>query len=623
MALLTSFRSAAAGTPRSQAKPVKWLSLAQLIRTGIVVAQARSFARFTDRREFMAGTPREFYELLPDRAEPADAAGPPGTSTSAVWVDYVSDTGDGFSATFATARCLTGKATPTSEGHGDDAIPGDDLGGRSTPADLLVLGGDEVYPVGSPKNYRDRLNEVLRIAAHADGVTKRPPLVALPGNHDWYDGLAAFRRNFCESQVNREPMPGMRPVTAGERLDPVGGWGAFQSRSYFAVKLAEGWWLWAIDSQLDAPIDLEQLGYFRDAADRVVADKARIILCTAAPSWLDAEHRTLYVAGPDTPLHTLLLFGEQVLGKVDGADQRHRIRLVLTGDQHYYARHTSPTGPMLVTCGGGGAFLSSTHHLKDSITFDPRPWEQPDPARNQRYELVAERCYPSRRISRWLGMTRFLPAAAINGVSLPATLGALDLLVFLSLVLDPARTITPPLLGRPISWQFGVSVLVLLLLLGGYAWSGAKDFEEWPWKRVPLAIGLTGLHTGLHVLVAAAVAGRVGDFTIWRVESPSGAGYLLAYILLAVCGMIVFVAYLQVADSLRCHTLEAFSGLKISGYKCHLRLQVTHDVVTIWAIGITRVPGTWGKTEQRLAEVLPQPHLIEKFEVARDAPDPR
>jgi 3',5'-cyclic AMP phosphodiesterase CpdA len=170
---------------------VRWLSVRQLRRTAADVVQASVFARFADKREAMAASPREFYRLPAPEAADRD-----------VWVDFVADTGDGFDATFATACCLAGVPGLEVAAGSDDPAPAP-FPGRLAQADLLVLGGDEVYPVASAPAYEERLNEVLRAATRLARVRHSPPVVALPGNHDWYDGLAAFRRNFCESWVSR------------------------------------------------------------------------------------------------------------------------------------------------------------------------------------------------------------------------------------------------------------------------------------------------------------------------------------------------------------------------------------------------------------------------------------
>jgi len=195
-----------------QAPAVRWLSVPQLVRTAVDVLQASSFAKYADKRETMANSPREFYRLPAADDPPRDA----------VFVDYVADTSDGFNATFATARVIAGAADATL-GHDPE------FAGRGAQADLLVFGFDEVYPVASALQYEQRLNEVLRTAAILDKVVDLPPVMALPGNHDWYDGLASFRRNFCESWVQRDAPPGeeLIAVPTPDERDDVGGWGAF------------------------------------------------------------------------------------------------------------------------------------------------------------------------------------------------------------------------------------------------------------------------------------------------------------------------------------------------------------------------------------------------------------
>jgi Calcineurin-like phosphoesterase len=573
-----------------QAPAVKWLSVPQLVRTALDVLQASSFAKYADKRETMATNPREYYRM-------------PG-SREAVFVDYVADVGDGFNATFATARCLSGAASP-------------DVGldGRGDQADLLVFGGDEVYPVASALQYEERLNVVLRTAANLDGVDDLPPVMALPGNHDWYDGLASFRRNFCESWVQRDAPPAeeqLIAVPAAERRDDVGGWGAFQSRSYFAVQLSPQWWLWAVDSQLDAPIDAEQLSYFRGAR-RHLGD-AKIILCTATPSWLEAERAAdgPYLAETDSPLYTLLWFVDRVLGHAE----RHRIRLVLTGDQHHYARYTctSPTpppdtapstsepfGPDLVTCGGGGAFLASTHHLPVQLSIALRPWPSGSGA-TVGYERA--RCYPDIAQSRAIGRSRFLSAAWRNGPSLPVLLGAVDVALFLTFLQHwPFEW--------PRAWQFWVATAVVSILLGLYAASGADAVQPRRKRQWATGLLLTG-HTLAHLVSAGAVAALVAALVADPLRPP-WYGYVLAIALLVVLGMTVFVTYLHVADRFNCHTLEAFSGLRVEGWKSHLRLRVSADELVVQVIGFDVTPSARHLADLR--DVVPRPHVVETFRV--------
>ena len=97
---------------------------------------------------------------------------------------------------------------------------------------------------------------------------------------------------------------------------------------------------------------------------------------------------------------------------------------------------------------------------------------------------------------------------------------------------------------------------------------------------------------------------------------PPWYGYVLAILLLVVLGTAVFVTYLQVADQFGCHTLEAFSGLRIEGWKSHLRLRVSADEVVVRVIGIDHAPV--GPHRDDLRAVVPVPHVVETFRVPWD-----
>ncbi|MGI8815286.1 MAG: hypothetical protein ACR2G2_08400 [Pseudonocardia sp.] len=608
-----------AGAPETaRARAVQWLDIAQLIRTATEVNRATSFAMYADRREQMANRPREFYEFPGSGVEPASGD---------FWLDYVSDTGDGFDATFATARCVSGGATVAQSRTWLGRMgPEVDFGNRPQRADLLVLGGDEVYPVASPSQYEVRLKSVFRRAAWLDGVDTRPPVLALPGNHDWYDGLAAFRRVFCQSGLRREPSAGRTPVP--EVRDDVGGWGALQSRSYFAVKLTPKWWLWAVDSQLDAPIDTAQMEYFKQAADYLVRDGAKLILCTATPCWqLEAEGSKTYWAPDDSPLFTLLWFIDRTLGST----HRQLLRLVLTGDQHYYARHTpvggAPVAPELITAGGGGAYLSSTHHLKPVLKFDLTPWTRtrnpadtsPGDSVSLRYRL--DKRYPSGLQSRVLGAVK-LPAALLgNGAKLPALLALMNLLLFPVLPTEPPawNAIVPWLLhghGLFTAW-LGVAGLIALL----YAYQGAGQRTKRKWRRRLFTVPLWVMQLAVQGFVTYVVRMQYlafDDRRTWWAEAAFTAG---TFVVLAVLSMAAFLTYLWVADVvLGCHTLEAFSGLRISGFKNHLRIRLTDDEAHIWVVGFDRAP--WARWRKNLRGIKPKAYVVSEFSVPWGPPPP-
>src|SRR6185295_9536519 len=103
--------------------------------------------------------------------------------------------------------------------------------------------------------------------------SESPHVFAIPGNHDWYDSLVAFSRLFCSPVLGRR----------------FGSWRTRQARSYFALKLPAGWWLFGVDGQLQADIDVGQIAYFRRIAEGAMEEGDRVILCLANPSWIYAQ----------------------------------------------------------------------------------------------------------------------------------------------------------------------------------------------------------------------------------------------------------------------------------------------------------------------------------------------
>ena len=66
-----------------------------------------------------------------------------------------------------------------------------------------------------------------------------PSCFAIPGNHDWIDGLETFQRHI-------------------QHRGWLGGWLLPQEASYFALKLPQGWWLFGLDLALLDDIDMCQ-----------------------------------------------------------------------------------------------------------------------------------------------------------------------------------------------------------------------------------------------------------------------------------------------------------------------------------------------------------------------------
>jgi hypothetical protein len=194
-----------------------------------------------------------------------------------------------------------------------------------------MMGGDEVYPNASPETYQRQLRDPYDWAFPDPypSSSKGPPVYAIPGNHDWYHGLVLFLALFSRK----------------ENLH-LGGWRSHQRRSYFALRLTEEWWVWAVDAQLEDDVDQPQRDYF-SAIARGMPAGTNIILCGPEPGWLYTLKQG------NKSLAVIDYVGWIALNKHKGL----KIPLVLSGDTHHYSRYIGDDGvTQFITSGGGGRF---------------------------------------------------------------------------------------------------------------------------------------------------------------------------------------------------------------------------------------------------------------------------
>lgn len=424
---------------------VDWFDPVLLVRIGIRDIISGTIGQYADQRLMQAASDavRSESELVAryDYSNPADPDPKKRVATDrdgAVWIDYVADLGDGFEATYAVAHLM---AQDELEVRGVAA----DGGAAALPAgQILLMGGDQCYPQGTQQEYERRLIDPYTCAFTTDDPQRK--LFAIPGNHDWYDGLSAFSSVFTSA----------RDRISGGIGRQIGGWRCHQHRSYFALKLPHDWWIWGPDIQLEGNLDDPQRDYFDIVSDHTrPGDK--IIICLAEPSWHHQDYDNLHEIS--------------MLARKHGA----KIYAVIAGDWHHYSRYANPElGVQFITCGGGGAFAHATHQLKrdlelqwvdvtqedhrvaeadDPLSFNkmearivnaedkvdftlkdvsisaaggdetpgessktaydkparrPLRWDEKAKARIKRYRYHAPRIYPSRAKSRLLGLKNLL-----------------------------------------------------------------------------------------------------------------------------------------------------------------------------------------------------------------------
>lgn len=550
---------------RQRSGMVGWYNPCQLIRTGIQVALSTALGSRADSRVILS----LMSNALDDQGEPWFDY----TDRQEIWIDYVADLGDGWNPTYTIAYLLAQPELKLRRPDGGEY--------RIRRADILIMGGDEVYPAASPENYQQRLVAPYA-AAFPWSEEPHPHLFALPGNHDWYDGLASFMRLFCQKVPPRW----------------IGGWRLPQTRSYFALRLPHRWWVLGVDIQLEADIDGPQLEYFQRVAEAMRRGD-RVILCTPKPDWI---YGSIY----DPALQSNLAYLERKIIAPRGA----QVVLKLSGDLHHYRRHEHerPDGSRLhlIIAGGGGAFLHPTHGPKvDRIRYG-----------DVCFHLKAE--YPERRISRrlswrnllfplwnpWFGFMTGMVYMVLNWV-MPH-----ELYRFTNIT-EAIWSALKELLRRPsgIVWVI-VTLLAFVLFTDThkkvYRWFGGMAHAA---LHLMAALVVAWIAHSVSVRLAGFPAHSLGHFLL------TGFGTFLGGWLV---GSEVMGLYLLISlNVFGRHSNEAFSSLRLEDYKNFLRLHVTPEgKLVIYPIGIDRIPRRWRREcqtqgSQYIPEEEIRPGLIE------------
>ncbi|XP_019086813.1 PREDICTED: uncharacterized protein LOC104718003 isoform X3 [Camelina sativa] len=174
------------------------------------------------------------------------------------WFDFMADTGDGGNSSYSVAKLL---AQPYIKVPLDNDLISLQRG------NVLLIGGDLAYPNPSAFTYEKRLFCPFEYALQPphwykadsisvdkpelpDGVSDLkhydgPQCFLIPGNHDWFDGLNTFMRYVCHKSW-------------------LGGWFMPQKKSYFALQLPKGWWVFGLDLALHGDIDVYQFNFFSE-----------------------------------------------------------------------------------------------------------------------------------------------------------------------------------------------------------------------------------------------------------------------------------------------------------------------------------------------------------------------
>jgi len=246
----------------------------------------------------------------------------------------------------------------TGEGDASQHVLRDQLllVGQRQEVQFLVVASDVIYPSGAMKDYEAKFYLPFK------GFCK--PILAVPGNHDWYDALEAFSANFLEPRAARTALRARREVdhrlttttvarsdgmvADAERLRREYKIQAAQQRAPYFEILTDEFSLVAVDTGILKRVDDGQLRWL-DAALERAGDRFKMAILG----------HPLYVANRYQGANHL------DFAKVHDLLKKHGVKVVMAGDTHdfeYYKVNGADDGKDSAVYhfvnGGGGAYLS-------------------------------------------------------------------------------------------------------------------------------------------------------------------------------------------------------------------------------------------------------------------------
>lgn len=365
--------------PKDFLPPVGWLFGRQFLAALKWMLVYAAFKGKLDPRDWMKANIIPPADLQPQQPEQfwqqwaqQEAGG--AASEQEFWFDYISDTGDGQKAVYSIAYlCMSDLASGREPKIGDELEfvlqPSVEPSGEDSKlllprGSFLFVGGDTSYHISDYSTLANRFQNPFcwafddLVKSKASSVLGKLPrlLLGIPGNHDYYDALDGFNRQF------RRPATG-EIVSAGDRKPQLSipAFMRCQEASYLALRLPFDWWFWGLDTE-EGEIDYRQKEFFDDIQSKYAPRK--LIVATPEPTTVFGKYakkeesmsKTFAALGLERPF---LREGEPIApGKC---------RLDLSGDIHHYARYWGPepssgkaSNYASIVSGGGGAFFHPT-----------------------------------------------------------------------------------------------------------------------------------------------------------------------------------------------------------------------------------------------------------------------
>lgn len=431
---------------RKQLEPVAWLLGRQLIASLKWILLYTAFGTKLDARDWMQAKvypaddqakADEWWrnlQLARRNGEEPDESSDPNSGTEfwrgkEFWFDYLSDTGDGTKATYSIAYlCLSNlwmkkrwEATPDPR---EAAIQlehlkreGDEYPEPLPRGEFLLVGGDTSYHLSDYETLHLRFHKPINwayadLAADMESA-KLPfeskevravgrnlrPLFGIPGNHDYYDMLDGFRRQFRTPVATR---PEDKIYPEGDLSGPQLKLDAFrkqQDTSYIALRMPFGWMLWGLDTEVGT-IDERQRDFFLSTNGGVTPDK--LIVATSAPTTVfgkgaDREDKKSSLAFYQLKLARPFV-KEALREKNEPSLSPNQIRLDIAGDVHQYARYWGPANKSTTTRSNAEAEASSATNYASVVSGLGGAFHHPSTTYVD--EIKEQALYPEEAVSR-------------------------------------------------------------------------------------------------------------------------------------------------------------------------------------------------------------------------------
>jgi hypothetical protein len=433
-------------------KPVAWLFGRELLnQLKWILLYTAAGSRFDPRQWMQANV----FEYLKEKRED-EVIG------EEFWFDYLSDSGDGMKATYSIAYlCLSDLYIE--DLSTDKAIDQKKVREVRLPYDrekaftqilprgrFLFVGGDTAYHIADYETlanrfqtpfewaYEDLSRDLKDLKDKVADLKIRRPLFGIPGNHDYYDEIDGFRRQFRRQVSDEDLRCGVcgstamlietkkgieyecrscSPPTIIKRPQlQISAFKRCQEASYIAIELPFGWWLWGLDTERGG-LDYKQKDFFLNARTKDQENRShvpdKLIVANSVPVFVLGQ---LAKEDDEKSTRAFAELGLALPYQKGASDplEAGQCRLDLSGDTHLYARYGGPhnttvdpreggdapqyvnTSYASVVSGLGGAF----HH--PSLTYADEIKEQVlYPSENGSRGAIADRIFKFRTI--WKG----------------------------------------------------------------------------------------------------------------------------------------------------------------------------------------------------------------------------